>query len=196
MTRPYELVYIFDSALEETQINERLERFHSLLKSPETPEPITSTNHWGKRSLAYSIQGKSVGYYVVVQFDTQPDALGELERQLKLDESVLRYLIVLNDGPAPVPPRPDQGPPDKKSAGTDKGPTDKSAATDESPADKTAATDESPADKSAAADESPADKSAATDESPADKSPATDESPAADDAAGVSASAEKAEEDR
>ena len=168
MTRPYELVYIFDSALEETQINERLERFHSLLKSPETPEPVTSTNHWGKRTLAYSIQGKSVGYYVVVQFDAQPDALGELERQLKLDESVLRYLIVLNDGPAPVPPRPDQGPPDKKSADTDKGPTDKSAATDESPADKSAATDESPADKS----------------------------PAADDAAGVSASAEKAEEDR
>ncbi len=175
MTRPYELVYIFDSALEETQINERLERFHSLLKSPETPEPITSTNHWGKRSLAYSIQGKSVGYYVVVQFDAQPDALGELERQLKLDESVLRYLIVLNDGPAPVPPRPDQGPPDKKSADTDKGPPDK---------------------KSADTDKGPPDKSAATDESPADKSPATDESPAADDAAGVSASAEKAEEDR
>ncbi len=150
MARPYELVYIFDSALEETQINERLERFHSLLKSPETPEPITSTNHWGKRSLAYSIQGKSVGYYVVVQFDAQPGALGELERQLKLDESVLRYLIVLNDGPAPVSPRPDQGPPDKKSADTDKGPVDKSPATDESPADKSPATDESPADDDAA----------------------------------------------
>ena len=131
MARPYELVYIFDSALEETQINERLERFHSLLKSPETPEPVTSTNHWGKRTLAYSIQGKSVGYYVVVQFDAQPDALVELERQLKLDESVLRYLIVLNDGPAPVIPTPDQGPPDKKSAATDEAPADRSAADDD-----------------------------------------------------------------
>ena len=168
MTRPYELVYIFDSALEETQINERLERFHSLLKSPETPEPVTSTNHWGKRTLAYSIQGKSVGYYVVVQFDAQPDALGELERQLKLDESVLRYLMVLNDGPAPVIPAPDQGPGDRKSAATGEGPADKSAATGEGPADKSAATDESPAGKSVAAD----------------------------DAAGVSASGEDAKEDR
>jgi small subunit ribosomal protein S6 len=133
MTRQYELVYIFDSALEETQINERLDRFHSLLISPEAPEPVTSTNHWGKRSLAYSIQGKAIGYYVVVQFKTQPDVLGELERQLKLDESVLRYLIVLNEGPAPMPPRVDEGPAAKKAA-EGQGATDQKAA-DEKPAD-------------------------------------------------------------
>jgi small subunit ribosomal protein S6 len=102
MTRPYELVYIFDSALEEAQIDERLEKFHSLLKTPESPEPVTSQAHWGKRTLSYPIQGKAVGYYVVTQFEAPPESLGELERALKLDESVLRYLIVLNENLAPV----------------------------------------------------------------------------------------------
>ena len=102
MTRPYELVYIFDSTLEEAQVNERLERFHSLIKTPEAPEPVTSASHWGKRTLSYPIKGKETGYYVVEQFDTQPELLGELERALKLDEMVLRYLLVLNEGLAPV----------------------------------------------------------------------------------------------
>jgi len=178
MTRKYELVYIFDSALEETQINERLERFHSLLTSPETPEPVTLANHWGKRSLAYAIQGKSVGYYVVVQFNAQPDMLGELERQLKLDESVLRYLIVLNEGPAPVVPAPRDGP-GEKGAATREGPADKSAPAEEAAADKSAPAEEAPADTSASDDDA-AGVSAATDEGPAD----------------TSAPAEKAEEDR
>jgi len=102
MIRPYELVYIFESALEEAQINERLDKFHSLLKTPESPEPVTSLAHWGKRTLSYPIKGKEVGYYVVAQFESQPESLGELERALKLDESVLRYLIVLNEDLAPV----------------------------------------------------------------------------------------------
>jgi small subunit ribosomal protein S6 len=102
MTREYELVYIFDSTLEETQVNERLERFQALVATPERPEPITATHHWGKRTLAYAIAGKETGYYVVVQFETEPSKLGELERAIKLDEGVIRYLIVLNEGLAPA----------------------------------------------------------------------------------------------
>jgi small subunit ribosomal protein S6 len=102
MTRQYELVYIFDSALEEAQVNERLESFHSLLKTSDVPEPAVAASHWGKRTLAYPIKGKETGYYVVEQFDTDPTLLGELERAIKLDETVLRYLLVLNEGLAPV----------------------------------------------------------------------------------------------
>ena len=102
MTRPYELVYIFDSTLEEAQVNERLETFHSLLKTSEVPEPTVAASHWGRRTLAYPINGKETGYYVVEQFDTDPVLLGELERAIKLDETVLRYLLVLNEGLAPV----------------------------------------------------------------------------------------------
>ena len=44
MTRRYEVVYIFDSSLEEEQINERLGRFHQLLVTPEQPEPVSNIN--------------------------------------------------------------------------------------------------------------------------------------------------------
>ena len=101
MQREYELVYIFDSTLEEPQVKEHLERFHDLLKTPDSPTPITTENHWGKRTLAYQIRGKDVGYYVVVHFTADPSLLGELERAIKLDEAVIRYLIVLNEGFSP-----------------------------------------------------------------------------------------------
>ncbi|MGD2135198.1 MAG: 30S ribosomal protein S6 [Gemmatimonadales bacterium] len=102
MTREYELVYIFDSALEEAQVTEHLDRFHALLQTPDNPEPVSAAAHWGKRTLAYPIRGKEVGYYVVVQFAADPSLLPELERRLKLEENVLRYLLVLNEGLAPI----------------------------------------------------------------------------------------------
>jgi small subunit ribosomal protein S6 len=105
VTRKYEVVYIFDGALEEAQVNERLDRFHALLKSPAASEPITSVNHWGKRSLAYPLKGKEIGYYVVAQFQSEPPLLPEFERAIKLDDGVIRYLVVLNEGEAPRPVR-------------------------------------------------------------------------------------------
>lgn len=102
MTNRYEVVYIFDSALEEAQVNEHLERFHALLKTPETPEPIRQVNHWGKRTLAYPIKRREVGYYVVVQFETPAKQLAEFERLIKLDESVIRHLVVIDEGATPA----------------------------------------------------------------------------------------------
>ncbi len=98
MARQYEIVYIFDSTLEEAQVNEHLERHHALLKTADYPEPVTDVNHWGKRTLAYPIKKKETGYYVVTHFETDTAVLGEFERALKLDEAVLRHLIVLNEG--------------------------------------------------------------------------------------------------
>ncbi len=105
MTRRYEIVYIFDSANEEPQIEEHLERFHALLTSKENPDPIRNVNHWGKRSLAYPIAGHEIGYYVVVLFSTDPTLLPEFERLVKLEEAVIRFQIVLNEGEVPVPAR-------------------------------------------------------------------------------------------
>ena len=106
MTNRYEVVYIFDSALEEAQVNEHLEKFHALLKTPETPEPIRQVNHWGKRTLAYRIKRREVGYYVVVQFETPAVQLAEFERLIKLDESVIRHLVVIDEGATPAVERP------------------------------------------------------------------------------------------
>ena len=106
MKRKYEIVYIFDSALEEAEVNEHLERFHALLKSPDQEDPITGMAHWGKRTLAYPIKKKEVGYYVVAHVETETELLSEFERIVKLNEAVLRYLVVINEGlPAT---RPDQ----------------------------------------------------------------------------------------
>lgn len=117
MARQYEIVYIFDSALDEAQVNEHLERLHALLQSPATPQPVTGVNHWGKRTLSYPIRRKEVGYYAVAQFETDPHQLPEFERALRLDEQVLRYLIVVNEGLTTAP------------AGT--GPDDESGGDDE-----------------------------------------------------------------
>jgi small subunit ribosomal protein S6 len=103
MSRKYEVVYIFDSALEEPQVTEHLERFHGLLKDADHPDPITDISHWGKRTLAYPIKNKEQGYYVVTQFESDQKLLGEFERAIKLDEDVLRYLVVINEGLATVP---------------------------------------------------------------------------------------------
>ena len=93
MSRQYEAVYIFDSALEDPAVNERLERFHSLLGSPAD----LKVDHWGRRQLAYPIGRKEQGYYVVARFTADGKALPEFERALKLDDSIVRYLLTLHD---------------------------------------------------------------------------------------------------
>jgi small subunit ribosomal protein S6 len=95
--RDYEAVYIFDSALEESKITEKLDRFHAMV-SGEGRGEITAVDHWGKRQLAYAIDDKDNGYYVVTHFTTSSELLPEYERLLKLDEELLRYLVVINEG--------------------------------------------------------------------------------------------------
>jgi len=82
--------------LEESQVNEKLDRYHGLLAG-ESGE-ITAVDHWGRRQLAYAIEDRDNGYYVVAHFTTAPERLPEYERILQLDEDLLRYLIVINEG--------------------------------------------------------------------------------------------------
>jgi small subunit ribosomal protein S6 len=100
LPRQYEAVYVFDSALEDAAITERLERYHGLLG---TPADLTS-DHWGRRQLAYEIQRRESGYYVVERFAADPAVLPEFERALKLDDAVLRYLVVIHEHELGAPP--------------------------------------------------------------------------------------------
>jgi small subunit ribosomal protein S6 len=95
MARQYEAVYIFDSSLEETAINEKLTRFHNLVQP--TAADAVKVNHWGKRTLAYPIKKRETGYYVVANFEAEGKFLPEFERAIKLDEAVLRFLVVVNE---------------------------------------------------------------------------------------------------
>jgi small subunit ribosomal protein S6 len=94
--RLYEVVYILDPALEENAVDAKLEKFHALATS--MGGEVSAVDHWGSRQLAYPIKKQRNGYYVVAQFTAVADALPEFERLLKLDDEVMRYLLVLNEG--------------------------------------------------------------------------------------------------
>ena len=102
MVNNYEAVYIFDTQVPEDRINEKLDRFHALITGAGTGE-VTATDHWGRRQLAYPIRKSSAGYYVVAQFKAEATALPEFERLLKLDEELLRYLVVSHEGEPTAP---------------------------------------------------------------------------------------------
>src|SRR5919204_1662321 len=94
MPRQYEVVYIFDSTLEDAAIQDRLTRFHGLLG---VSADDVQVNHWGRRQLAYPIGPRENGYYVVTRFAAESSTLPEYERALKLDDGVVRYLITLHE---------------------------------------------------------------------------------------------------
>lgn len=94
MTRPYETVIIFDSALEDPQVQEKIQRLTGLL-APNGGDSV-QVDVWGKRKLAYPIDKKEQGIYAVLRYETEPTALTEFERVMRLDEQVLRQLTVVN----------------------------------------------------------------------------------------------------
>jgi small subunit ribosomal protein S6 len=100
VTRNYEAVYIFDSALEDAAITEKISKFHGLLNVGES----ATLDHWGRRQLAYKIGNRDTGYYVIARFDATPEGLPEYERALKLDESVVRYLVTVHEHELGAPP--------------------------------------------------------------------------------------------
>ena len=89
--RSYELGVVLHPALEEASVTEAVEKVSQYLKAGGT---VTSVNVWGKRRLAYQIRRQQEGTYVFLQAQLEARAIRELERNLKLDENVLRYLLV------------------------------------------------------------------------------------------------------
>ena len=89
----YELTYIIDTALEETARKELIEKVSALIAANDGEvEKVDET--WGKRRLAYAINYKTEGWYVLVTFKAPADLPKELERNLEIYDSVLRYLVV------------------------------------------------------------------------------------------------------
>jgi small subunit ribosomal protein S6 len=94
VSRPYESVLIFDSSMDESQIEEKVERFKRIL-SGDRQNAVQSVP-WGKRKLAYPIGKREQGIYVILRFETDPAALQEFERVARLDEQILRHLTIVN----------------------------------------------------------------------------------------------------
>ena len=87
----YETIFVIDASLAEDQINATTEKFKALIEANATVE---SVDVWGKRRLAYPIDYKTEGYYVLVEFTSNPEFPAELERVAKITEGVLRVMTV------------------------------------------------------------------------------------------------------
>jgi len=92
-TAKYELMYIIDVDLGEEQIAATVEKFKSLIESHDGT--INELDEIGKKKLAYLINDKPDGYYVLVKFESGPDFPAELDRVLKITDGVMRSLITV-----------------------------------------------------------------------------------------------------
>lgn len=94
MLKKYESIFIIDTEVGEETTKALVEKFKNLL---ETSAQLESIDEWGKRKLAYLIDDKSEGYYVLANFSSNPDFPAELERIYKITEGILKYIIISKD---------------------------------------------------------------------------------------------------
>ena len=92
----YEVTYILRPSLEETEADERANAVAEGVKT-RGGEVLGDLEKMGKRRLAYEIDDVREGYYVVMKFRADPDGAKELERQMRLNENVLRALVIRAD---------------------------------------------------------------------------------------------------
>jgi small subunit ribosomal protein S6 len=90
--RQYELMVILDPELEERTVAPSLDRFLNVVR--QGGGSVENVDIWGRRRLAYDINKKSEGIYAVVNMTATPDVAKELDRQLGLNESVLRTKLI------------------------------------------------------------------------------------------------------
>ena len=95
MTNQYETVFIMTPVLSEDQMKEAVSKFHKLLA--EKGAEVVFENNWGLRKLAYPIQKKSTGFYYLIEFKAEGNAVKDLEVAYKRDERVLRFLTIKLD---------------------------------------------------------------------------------------------------
>jgi small subunit ribosomal protein S6 len=93
--RHYELMVILDPDLEERTVAPSLDRFLNVVRSG--GGSVENVDIWGRRRLAYEIKKKSEGIYAVVDMTATPDIAKELDRQLNLNEAVLRTKLIRPD---------------------------------------------------------------------------------------------------
>lgn len=91
-TANYELLYIIDPDKNEEETAALVEKFKTLVEQNGTVQEV---DEWGKRKLAYPVNDKPEGYYVLVKFQAPPQFPAELDRVLRITEGVMRSLITV-----------------------------------------------------------------------------------------------------
>ena len=90
--REYEVMYIIKPNFEEEQYAKIVEKFNALIQN--NGGEIISVDLWGKRRLAYEIEKLREGYYVLLRIKGSPELPQELERNFKIADEIMRYLVV------------------------------------------------------------------------------------------------------
>ena len=90
----YEVMFVLDPALDDEKKAAAVEAVKGIIADA---GEVTEVNEWGLRKLAYPILKKTEGYYVVMQFDAQPELPKELDRRLRISDNVMRHIIVSKD---------------------------------------------------------------------------------------------------
>jgi small subunit ribosomal protein S6 len=90
--RRYELMVILDPELEERTVAPSLDQFLGVIR--QGGGSVEKVDIWGRRRLAYEISKKSEGIYAVVDLNAEPADMKELDRQLNLNEAVLRTKVI------------------------------------------------------------------------------------------------------
>jgi len=90
--RHYEIMVILDPSLEERTVAPSLDTYLNVIRT--AGGSVEKLDVWGRRRLAYEIAKKSEGIYAVIDLQATPAAVAELDRQLRLNESVLRTKVI------------------------------------------------------------------------------------------------------
>ena len=90
----YDTIFLVDASLEEEAIVGIVEKFKTLISNA---GEIESVDEWGKRRLAYPIDFKTAGYYVLVNFSAKADFPAELDRIYNITDGLLRSIIIKKD---------------------------------------------------------------------------------------------------
>ena len=93
--RKYEIMYIINPTVLEEGREELINQVNALLTS--NGATIAKTEKWGERKLAYPIDKKKSGFYVLTTFEIDGTKLAEVEAKLNIMESVMRYIVVKQD---------------------------------------------------------------------------------------------------
>lgn len=87
----YEIMYICKTAYEEV-IQSVTEKFNSIINK--NGGSVEKTDVWGKKRLAYEIQDLAEGIYILVSFQGSPACIKELDRVMRIDDAILRHMII------------------------------------------------------------------------------------------------------
>lgn len=90
----YELMFIIEAALEDDKKEATVEMVKEIISAG---GQVGKVDLWGMKKLAYPIEKKSEGYYVLVEFAADAELPKELDRRLKISDSVIRHIIVNTD---------------------------------------------------------------------------------------------------